>query len=48
MRALLNSALFGLVYWIFRPFNGLIRYRTGPQPLREGLTPKKITYILCL
>lgn len=49
MRALLNSALFGLVYWIFRPFNGLIRYRTGPQPLREGLRidpTKPVVYIL--
>ena len=49
MRALLSSAMFGLVYWLFRPFNGLIRYRTAPQPLRDGLKidpTKPVVYIL--
>ncbi len=49
MRALLNSALFGLVYWLFRPFSGLIRYRSAPQPLVEGLKidpAKPVVYIL--
>lgn len=49
MRALLNSALYGLVYWLFRPFNGLIRYRTAPQPLRDDLKidpTKPVVYIL--
>lgn len=49
MRALLNSALFGLVYWLFRPFNGLIRYRTAPNPLRDNLRidpTKPVVYIL--
>lgn len=38
MRALLYSALYGLVWWLFRPFNWLIRYRTAPYPLRENLS----------
>ncbi len=49
MRALLNSALFGLVYWLFRPFNGLIRYRTAPAALRDNLRidpTKPVVYIL--
>jgi glycerol-3-phosphate O-acyltransferase len=41
--------LFSLVYWLFRPFNGLIRYRTAPRPLHEGLKidpSKPVVYIL--
>lgn len=49
MRALLNSALYSLVWWLFRPFNGLVRYKTAPQPLRETLKidpTKPVVYIL--
>lgn len=49
MRALLNRALYELVWWLFRPFNGLIRYRTAPHPLPEGLKldpSQPIVYVL--
>src|SRR3546814_8508788 len=49
MRALLNSALYSLVWWMFRPFNGLVRYKSAPQPLRETLKidpTKPVVYIL--
>ncbi len=49
MRALLNSVLYSLVWWMFRPFSGLVRYRTAPQPLRETLKidpTKPVVYVL--
>ncbi len=49
MRALFNSALYALVWWLFRPFYGLVRYRTAPQALREALKvdpTKPVVYIL--
>lgn len=49
MRALLNRVLYSLVWWMFRPFSGLVRYKTAPQPLREGLKidpTKPVVYIL--
>ncbi|SER17175.1 glycerol-3-phosphate acyltransferase [Solimonas aquatica] len=49
MRALLNSLLYTLVWWLFRPFSGLVRYRCAPYPLRENLKidpTKPVVYIL--
>ncbi|NKF20787.1 glycerol-3-phosphate 1-O-acyltransferase PlsB [Solimonas marina] len=49
MRALLNSALYSLVWWLFRPFNGLVRYKTAPHALRDTLKidpTKPVVYIL--
>jgi glycerol-3-phosphate O-acyltransferase len=49
MRALLNSARYSLVWWLFRPFNGLIRYTTAPHALRDTLKidpTKPVVYIL--
>ncbi|SFF56885.1 glycerol-3-phosphate acyltransferase [Fontimonas thermophila] len=49
MRALLNRALYEFVWWLFRPFNGLIRYRTAPHPLAESLKldpAKPVVYVL--
>lgn len=49
MRALFLRAMFQLVWWLFRPFNGLIRYRNAPHPLRESLKidpAKPVVYIL--
>ncbi|MDD3761695.1 MAG: glycerol-3-phosphate 1-O-acyltransferase PlsB [Nevskiales bacterium] len=37
MRAWLNRSLYGLVWWLFRPFTGFLRYRTAPHPLVSGL-----------
>lgn len=49
MRALLNRILYSLVWWMFRPFYGVVRYKTAPQPLRDGLKidpNKPVVYIL--
>lgn len=49
MRGLLNSLLYTLVWWLFRPFSGLVRYRCAPYPLRENLQidpTKPVVYIL--
>ena len=37
MRAFFNRILYELVWWLFRPFNRLIRYSCAPSPLIEGL-----------
>ncbi len=49
MRALLNRVLYGLVWWLFRPFNAFIRYRSAPEPLIPGLAldaSKPVVYVL--
>lgn len=49
MRALLTHVLYTLVWWMFRPFNRLISYRTAPHPLPEGLaldTTQPVVYVL--
>ncbi|HUP90722.1 MAG TPA: glycerol-3-phosphate 1-O-acyltransferase PlsB [Solimonas sp.] len=49
MRALLYRALYGMAWWLFRPFNRWIRYRTVPADLREHLKldpTKPVVYIL--
>ncbi len=49
MRAFLNRVLYGLVWWLFRPFNTLIHYRTAPHPLVEGLKldpSRPVVYVL--
>lgn len=49
MRALLYSALYALAWWVFRPFNRWIRYRTVPPDVREHLKldpTKPVVYVL--